>query len=307
MGSRDDQEHFAPPLGPPPLLNQEELKLLVQQGFLLLPLSDPLVSSIQTLFQYLESFYEKPLEEKKAMYPAKFGTEFGFYHVESEKEYVTLRCRTGGQGDTTLEDLATEVWRQSGILLHRILCDIARESGLASSVWDQILDGTLSLPASESDMTHTLLRMFKYYPGQGVAERHTDLGLLTLCVGTRPGLQCLKYGGETDQEPCWVDATGPVVLVGQTLRTLADGLIRAGVHQVVPSPEGRLSIVYTLRHSPRHQIDLERFGLEGSLDPNELWKSLKLGFVNINARKDIRAKMRRELDEKRQACLTGQG
>ncbi|RMZ81722.1 hypothetical protein DV738_g1924, partial [Chaetothyriales sp. CBS 135597] len=297
MDSRDDdqdQQHvFAPPLGPPPLLNQEELKHLVQQGFLFLPLSDSLVSSIQKLFQYLELFYQKPLEDKKAMYPAKLGTEFGFYHVENEKEYVTLRCR------------------QSGILLHRILCDIARASGLASSVWDQILDGTLSLPANESDMTHTLLRMFKYYPGQGVAERHTDLGLLTLCVGTRPGLQCLKCdNGQEDQEPSsyWVDATGPVVLVGQTLRTLASGLIRPGIHQVVPTPEGRLSVVYTLRHSTRHhQIDLERFGLEGSLDPNDLWKSLKLGFVNINARKDIRARMRRELDDKRQGCLTGQG
>ncbi|RMZ86564.1 hypothetical protein DV736_g6205, partial [Chaetothyriales sp. CBS 134916] len=305
MASTGDQEHFAPPLGPPPLLNQKDVILLVQQGFLFLPLSDSLVSSIHKLFQYLESFYQQAIENKKTMYPAKLGTEFGFYHVENEKEYVTLRCRSGDGGDAMLEDLGAEVWRQSGILLHRILCDIARESGLASSIWDQILDGTLSLPANESAMTGTLLRMFKYYPGQGVAERHTDLGLLTLCVGTQPGLQCLKCDGE--QQPYWVDATGPVVLVGQTLRALGNGQIRPGVHQVVPNPEGRLSIVYTLRHSSRHQIDLERFGGEGSVDPTKLWESLKLGFVNINARKDVRAKMRKELTEKRQAYLAGQG
>ncbi|RMZ79045.1 hypothetical protein DV737_g3593, partial [Chaetothyriales sp. CBS 132003] len=305
MASTEDQEHFTPPLGPPPLLNQEELLLLARQGFLFLPLSDSLVSSIHKLFQYLESFYQQTLEDKKTMYPAKLGTEFGFYHVENEKEYVTLRCRSGDGGDGTLEDLAAEVWQQSGILLHRILCDIARDSGLATSIWDQILDGTLALPANESGMTHALLRMFKYYPGQGVAEKHTDLGLLTLCVGTQPGLQCLRCDG--DQQPYWVDATGPVVLVGQTLRALGNGLLRTGVHQVVPSPEGRLSIVYTLRHSSKHQIDLERFGGEGSVDPAKLWESLKLGFVNINARKDVRAKMRKELADKRQALFYSKG
>ena len=189
------------------------------------------------------------------------------------------------------------------MLLHRILCDLARANDLSCSVWDQILDGTLTLPDHQKDMTATLLRMFKYLPNQGFADQHTDLGLLTLCAGTQPGLQCLK---RDEEEPYWVNAD-PVVLVGQTMRILSDGLIRPGIHKVVPSPKGRFSIVYALRHTFKHQIDLERFGGEGTVDPKKMLEVLKTGVVNINAKKDQRDKQRKDLVEKRQADVMGQG
>ena len=302
--SINEAEDFAPPLGPPPLFNEDQLVQLARQGFLPLSLTNELTSDLQCLFQRLEAFYDQDLDTKKFHFPEKLGTEFGYYHIEGEKEYVTLRCRSSFGGDRGLETLAARVWQQAGVLLHRILGDIARATDLPCSVWDQLLGGTLTLPEDENDMTSTLLRMFKYLPDQGLAEQHTDLGLLTLCVGTRPGLQCLK---RDEEEPYWVDAAGPVVLVGKTLTALSNGLIRPGIHKVVPNPEGRYSIVYALRHSFKHQIDLERFGGEGSIDPKKLWERIKAGVVNINATKELRGKMRQERDEKRKADIGGQG
>ena len=304
MSTNESSEEFAPPPGPPPLLNQNQLILLARQGFLPLTLPDLLTSNLQSLFQQLESFYDGSVNTKKLLYPQKLGTEFGYYLVEGEKEYVTLRCRSSSGGDENLETLAAQVWQQAGTLMHRILCDIARANEFPCSVWDQMVDGTLTLPARQDNMSPSLLRMFKYSPAQGFAAEHIDLGLLTLCVGTGPGLQCLK---RDEGEPYWVDAEGPVVLVGKTLRALSSGLIRPGLHKVVPSPEGRFSVVYALRHSFKHQIDLERLGGEGSVDPRELWERLKAGVVNINATKELREKQRKDWDQKREADVVGQG
>ena len=113
------------------------------------------------------------------------------------------------------------------------------------------------------------------------AERHKDLGMLSLVVGRSPGLQVLDPG-----ENAWVEVedegnlpAGSVgrsggltgtLLVGETLAFLSRGRYRGGVHRVVcapapaPSEEGegegkgkgggeeafRYSVVYTLRAAP---------------------------------------------------------
>jgi hypothetical protein len=298
-----ETEHFPPP-GPPPLLDQDELVTLASQGYLPVELSEAFQSDLKALFDALESFHEHSPKDKAALYPAKQGTEFGYYRVEGEKEYVTLRCSSAGRGDAGMEALAAKVWEQAGSLLHRILCDIARATDLPPSVWDEMLDGTLTLPTHEKDVTGTLLRLFKYFPDQGIAGEHTDLGLLTLCVGTRPGLQCLP---RDEDEPEWSNITGPVVLVGQTLRALSKGIILPGIHRVVSNPEGRFSIVFALRHTFKHSIDLRRFGGDDVVDPRKLWEMLKIGVVNVNARKDLRSMQRKHLDEQRLRELAGQG
>ena len=276
---------FVPPAGPPPLLNTEQIETLARQGWLKVPLSATSTANLTKLFTQLSIFCDLPVDQKKATYPEKLLTEFGYYHVQDEKEYVTLRCSQ--HPESAFETIASRVWRDSSSLLHRVLCDIARAAELPTSVWDQVLDGTLSLPETENDMTPTLLRMFRYEPDSGFAGRHVDLGLLTLCVGTKAGLQALDRDADAET---WEDAWEPTILIGKTLQVLTNGLIRPGVHKVVPNSEGRNSIVFTLRHSFRHQIDLDRFGGEGNVDPKELWEQMKDGVVNINARKDFREK-----------------
>ncbi|EXJ92886.1 hypothetical protein A1O3_01440 [Capronia epimyces CBS 606.96] len=300
----DEEEEFIPPPpppGPPPLLREDQLLHLARQGWLFLELPDALSQSMTDLLRHSSQYFDAPDIEKKELYPSKLGTEFGYYPIAEEKEYITLRCRIHTDPNAkakpaaklaaSLEASTVDAWHHAGVLLWRILCDIARASDLDVSVWNDILDGTLDMPDSEDQLTYALMRLFRYFPSTGHAEEHTDLGLLTLCIGDGTGLQVLDRFN-SDQKPAWVD--GPVgthtatVLVGQTLRALSARTMTAGAHRVVGNSQGRQSVVFALRHSTRHDVDFSLFGGEGKLHPTELWKTIQAGKVNINTEKEKR-------------------
>ncbi len=56
-------------------------------------------------------------------------------------------------------------------------------------VLDRVLDGLSPMPANLADATATFLRVFRYESTTGIAQSHTDLRLLTLCVSDGQGLQ----------------------------------------------------------------------------------------------------------------------
>ncbi|EXJ91267.1 hypothetical protein A1O1_04377 [Capronia coronata CBS 617.96] len=304
-----DQTLIPPPPGPPPLLNEDQLLHLAQQGWLFLELPEALAQSTTDLLGRSAAYFDASEVEKNSLYPSKQGTEFGYYHVADEKEYITFRCRvhsnatsnasSPAQLATSLEASTAKAWHDAGLLLFRILCDIARASDLDLSVWDDILDGTLTIPDSRDEMTYTLMRLFRYFPSTGHAEEHTDLGLLTVCIGDGSGLQVLDRFNSSTSNSVWVDA--PVgtrtatVLVGQTLRTLSARSMNAGAHRVVGNSQGRHSVVFALRHSTRHGIDFSLFGGEGRVPSTELWKTVQIGKVNINTAKEAREMQRQKL------------
>lgn len=286
---------------------------LARQGWLSLDLPQTFIETVTDLFASSTNFFTMAGDQKLVTYPAKAGTEFGYYTVPEEKEYITFRCRihsnTSSQSDANsslqkLEDTTAKVWRQAGALLFRILCDLTRWSNLDLSVWDDILDGTLIMPDAESQMTYTLLRLFQYLPTTGVAEKHSDLGLLTMCVGNRSGLEVVDRIASTSEKLAWVcpstETRTATILIGSTLKALSNGIFNTGVHRVVGNPEGRNSVVFALRHSARHDVDFSLFGGEGRVDPHELWRTLKIGIVNINMVKDKREAQRAELRKSRE-------
>jgi len=219
-----------------------------------------------------------------------------------------------------LEGQTARAWREAAVFLHRILCDIARASDLPPSVWDDILDGTLTMPDDESQVTYTLMRLFRYFPTTGFAAEHTDLGLLTLCVGDGPGLQVVNRvaSGSNGKQPVWVDAPAgthqATVLIGTTLYALSSRTLKPGLHRVVGNPDGRSSVVFALRHSTKHNVDFGPFGGEGSATPQEVWMKVQAGKVNINSVKEKRdlqtakfAAERLKAQGLRQATTMGQG
>ena len=291
----DMSDVFLPPIAPPPLLSESELLHLLQFGWLFISITEPLLGRISRLSKEVARFFDRPEEEKKRLYPASQGTEVGFYPVASEKEYVTFRYHVGAIPE--LETQIAQVWAEVSLLLHRILCDIARSSEISTTAWDQLLWDSLELPRSADslDTTTTLLRLFRYYPSGGFAAQHVDIGLLTLCVGDGKGLQVL----DASQQPAqWRDVEGPTILVGETLRVLSDGMIRAGTHRVEPNDVGRTSTVFTLRPSLKSTIDLSTFGFEGQVEAKQLWAAIKDSKVNINATKEIRDQMKAKRDAK---------
>ncbi len=304
-----------PPPGPPPLLSEHQMLQLAQQGWLSLTLTEDLANTAADLFKSSSDFFNLPDEEKVDCYPPKSGTEFGYYSVSAEKEYITYRCRVqtahpshrkGAPPLQQLEDTAAKVWQQCASVLFRILCDLARWSHLDLSVWDNILDGTLTMPDSEVRMTHTLLRLFRYLPTTGSAEMHTDLGLLTVCIGNRGGLEVLDRIQSTDDKPVWVspasESRTATILTGQTLKSLSNGTFSPGIHRIVGNPEGRNSVVFALRHSSRHDVDFGLFGGDERVPAAELWKFLEIGKVNINTVKQRRDAQR----AKHEAFMAGE-
>ncbi|KAL8777973.1 MAG: hypothetical protein Q9213_007625 [Squamulea squamosa] len=291
-------EIFHAPANPPPLLNAEQVLHLAQTGYL--PLSPPpaLEICLQDLLKFDREFFIQSTFCKESQFPTAEGTELGYYHVENEKEYLTFRHQYHSEAAGKLSHAASKFWSTAASLLHRILSDVSSALDIPFSVWDPLLDGCLSMPVSKTETTPTLLRLFDYHPGAGAAEKHTDTGLLTLCIGTAPGLQVWTSSNSAIQpEGTWKDVgTQPTVLVGKTLQWLSAGRVRAGLHRVVPNAQGRQSVVFALRPSLRHpKLDLEPFGEPSVVDLVDVWKETRGSVFNVNAQTKIREEQKRQL------------
>ncbi|KAI9808408.1 MAG: hypothetical protein M1827_007467 [Pycnora praestabilis] len=289
--------YFAPPSNPPPLLTDSQVLAFAQQGHLPVQLSPLLTNLYNALSVDSATFFDQPLDTKIARYPAADRTELGYNSVEDEKEYLSLRCRTSVDPDP-IETVAAEVWQATAAMLHRVLGDLARAMDITHEAWDPMLDGCLSMPPSAKESTPTLLRIFRYLPDSGTADKHTDTGLLTLCVGTGRGLQVLQTTGD-DRNGQWLDAEGPTLLAGKALQVLSGNRVRAGVHRVVGNPAGRSSAVFPLRPSLRNkEIDLALFGGQGTLNVPEMWSKIKSSRYNVNAAKGVREEQKQSLMSK---------
>lgn len=287
MADNDDSDDFAPPPGPPPILTLEQLRHVCRYGWLSYDLPTTLDEQLSQLSRLGSDFFNQDTEQKQRLYPASHGTESGYYHVEGEKEYLTLRRHV--HPNISLETSAAQAWHAIAQVLHRILIDLSRVSDLHPSIWDSMLEGSLSYPGPQTDLNDviTLMRIFRYYPTSGVADPHTDLGLLTLCVGDGTGLEV------RDTAHSWRPAARATILVGETLRKLSSGVIRAGLHRVVGNPEGRGSIVFALRPNLSGHVDLSSFGGEGVVETREFYMDIKGAKYNVNAKHELRDKQRR--------------
>lgn len=301
----DASATFAPPPGPPPFLNYEQQEHLCRQGWLCIDLPLELRNLLQTLSREADTFFDQDDTTKPAIYPSSYGTELGFYRVVNEKEYVTLRRET--HPETALEKLASQAWHTIFHLLYRVLCDLGRSRGLDSSVWSTVVKDSLSFPDASADLDTmtSLLRLFKYYPEGGTAEPHVDLGLLTLCLGDKPGLQVWDYGYPPESrgsgENHWEDAGNRAcILVGDCLRMLLLNTARSGRHRVIANVEGRSSTVFALRPCLKGSIDLADFGagISEVVTTKELYHAVKGSKHNINAAREIREKQREEHRQK---------
>jgi len=295
-----DDDVPPPPSHPPPLLSDSQIQTLAYQGHLPLPLTPSLANLYSRLSAASTTFFDQSIPTKKSLYAPQGGTELGYVSIPGEKEYMSFRALTSHASDSELEQLAAEIWQETYTLLYRVLGDLAYAMGIGHEVWDKVIDGVSPMPRKLEDATPTLLRMFRYDEDKGIAERHTDLGLLTLCVCEGKGLQVMVRGEDGKEE--WTEYSEPTLLVGQTLRLLSGNRVRAGVHRVEGNPEGRGSTVFALRPSTKNEVDMEMFpGGEGKLHMGTLWKTIWSGAYNVNAPKDVRAR------QKERQKMTGKG
>lgn len=296
----DTEDLAPPPPEPPPLLSDEQLIFLSNHGHLQFRLSPSLLILYEHLAAARAAVFEQSSQIKNHDYPATDLTETGYVHVEGGKEYISFRFAMRS-GSDSLELLAQRVWQETCALLHRALVDIARGMGLAYEAWDRIISGCLSMPPIREETTSTLLRTFRYVANSDTAEAHSNLELLTLCVGFGKGLQVLFHDRKIFTSAQWIDVKGPTLLIDQVLRTLSEKRLRAGLHRVTVNSADRQSIVFALRPSLRHDhIDLTLYGDEGSLSMSKLWAEIRGSRFNVNAQKNIRVEQKEHMRLKKE-------
>lgn len=314
------------------------LRFLANEGFLPLDLSDHegMVDTFSDLFLSTSAFFSLPEDNaQKVECLAKDGpaaSEEGYSRIPEEKSILTIK--TSNRCPEILRAEASQAWDLTGTFMESILEAIASILGLDSSVFSPFVKPCKSLPQAER--TPTLLRMFRYDRPEGPdekvnAERHKDLGLLSLVVGHSPGLQarspttdrwvaveednCLPPGLRSRSKG--LTAT---LLVGETLSFLTRDKYKAGVHGVVTAPKAndpyRYSIVFALRPAvaPMFTKDFESPRV-GQFPPNqqangesstELFKRIRTSHWNVNIKPEIRERQK-DKQRRKQLALDGQG
>lgn len=304
------------------------LHFLATEGYLPLALADHpgLVDAYMSLFDRAFRFFALTEDSpQKTDYQAISGpaaSEEGYSRIPNEKSIMTIKW--AGHCPEILYDQAKAAWDLSGDFLNNVSHAIARTLNLEPNVFETLVKPCTTLPDHEKKPT--LLRMFRYDRPAGPdpivnAERHKDLGLLSLVVGHSPGLHVLSRSSglwlPIEEDICLPPGTKTrsrgltaTLLVGKTLAFLTRGQYKAGAHGVVcapPSPENgndpfRYSIVYTLRpavtplFTKHFESDIVgRFPAEHTAEGTssmELFRRIKNSHYNVNVGPEIRDKQK---------------
>ncbi|KAF7350805.1 hypothetical protein MSAN_01642100 [Mycena sanguinolenta] len=245
------------------------LPLFASQGWLSLPLQPALEYHCSTLFSATAYFALPPDAPEKTKYAAPSGTgasDEGFADLAGEKALITIR-RAGSLAP--LPHCAMRLRRR--LELPQL------------DAFDEMSKEAKGMPERGSPRAASLLRLFRYVrpesaSGEGkggervVAEAHKDLGILTLVVGSSPGLDARDAAGRwisVEDAPPFASSQRltTTLLVGQSLTYLTGSLFAAGAHRVsvLPPPSSapedayRYSLVFALRPAPASLISTSVF------------------------------------------------
>ena len=322
--------------------DEDALRFLATQGWLPIVLADHpgFVEAYTALLQAVTAFFALSEDSRhKTDYQAASGaqaSEEGYSRIPDEKSILTIKISDHCPDNLRIE--AERAWDLTGSFLSNILETIARTLELKPDVFVPFVDPCKSLPKERR--TPTLLRMFRYDRPVGPdakvnAEKHKDLGLLSLVVGHSPGLHVLNT-----TSGLWVPVEDDAVLPpgsrtrsggltasllgGETLAFLTRGQYKAGVHGVVcapPSPDFgndpyRYSIVFTLRPAVA-PISTSSFEsrITGNFEDGEksegessaeLFRRIRKTHYNVNVAPEIREKQREE-QKRRVKGMQGRG
>lgn len=321
------------------------LHFLAKEGYLPLALADHpgMVEAYKSLFDQSSQFFALSEDNpRKTTYKAVSGpaaSEEGYSKIPNEKSIMTVKW--AGHCPEILQDEATVAWNLSGEFLNKIMQAIARTLELEPNVFETLVKPCITFPQDKK--RPTLLRMFRYDRPKGSnpisnAERHKDLGLLSLVVGHSPGLHVLSPSSglwlPIEEDICLPPGAKSrsggltaTLLVGETLAFLTRGQYRSGVHGVVcapPSTESgndpyRYSIVYTLRPAVA-PIFTSKFesGIVGQFPEEEraegvssmeIFGRIKKSHYNVNIAPEIREKQKlaQQKGKRTEATHRGQG
>lgn len=316
--------------------DEEALHFLATQGYLPLQLADHdgLVDAYSKLFKLSAAYFDLPEDSpEKTVAQAPSGSrasEQGYSKIGGEKSILTVR--THETCPQMLHDQLSITWSLTGSFLDTVCKSIAATLQLDPEVFTPFTEPCCKLPSGKR--TPTLLRMFRYDRPVGdepivTAEKHKDIGILSLVVGHSPGLQVLDSAANI-WVPVEEDAVVPedaktrsggmtaTLLSGETMAFLTRGKYNAGVHRVLCAPAKddpyRFSIVFALRPAAAPVFtktfesdavgefppDLRMDGQSSAL----FLQQIVATHWNVNIAKYIRDKQQKKLQAQAQSAFT---
>ena len=294
------ESSYAPPPGPPPgapklvefpFLSSDQAQVLYSQGYtrVNLPPDHAIYKAASALFSTSRAFFDRPSEEKQQFHRSNLpsyspidgsnrkgkNSEQGWSRVEGEKEMLTIRTSQSCPPEVT--DNARHLWQECGDFMQAMVHAIEASLGLNSGAFYDVVGEECLLPVNE--IHETLLRMFRYERASDpriVSEKHRDIGIVSLVIGSSPGLEVwddtitrkdpltgiVRKGSwvpieEDSDETKQAGGLTFTFLVGETLTALSNDLYKPGIHRVSVPPADpssstndakyRYSIVFTLR------------------------------------------------------------
>ncbi|KAF2416428.1 Clavaminate synthase-like protein [Tothia fuscella] len=326
----DPEDQYAPPPGPPPnwkppvhhiTFPQEEpshQNTFHIEGWTKLWLP-PEISAINKLFAASNQFFNSPQLDKEKNVLRSANTEEGYFRVEGEKEYVTLRRSDAETCPTQLKEPASEAWREIHHLFHQILLQIEISLEMSTGALTRFALPCAELP--DAKVTSSMLRCFRYEwrhkSEKAVSEPHCDLGLLSLVVSDVPGLfvhsRQTQMWHNAEKDFSCIGPNAATLLTGREMEHFTNGMYKPGMHAVVapPSTKGqpvekhRHSLVFILRAAQDVRIDYTALTSEitGPHPPDrvngetagELFARIRKAHFNVNTTQKERLEQKKKL------------
>lgn len=315
--------------------DDKALQFLATQGFLPLQLADHdgLVDAYSKLFDLSAVYFDLPEDAlEKTAFQAPSGaraSEQGYSKIPGEKSILTVR--THETCPEMLHEQLNHTWSLTGAFLEGICKSIAATLQLDPEVFAPFVEPCCNLPKGKR--TPTLLRLFRYDRPAGQeavvsAERHKDLGILSLVVGKSPGLQVLDTASNA-WIPIEEDTVIPedakvrsssltaTLLCGKTMSFLTRDQYKAGIHRVCCAPAKddpyRFSIVFALRAAPApvftetfESTVVGEFPLEQRMNGQSaafLTQQITATHWDVNIAKDVREEQQNKFRAQVQAAI----
>lgn len=293
----------------------------------------PLQQAYEDLFAASQTFFNLP-DTQKQQWKHKLGSEEGWSKIPGEKEFITLR--TLEYCPEILRGPAKLYWDLMGAHISSTLGRISTNLGLPDGEQEglrQFVGPCGRMQEADADKTATMLRLFRYegWEAKEVAEPHADLGLMSVVVGSVPGLEVWDGFGwfACEKEVEGAGQKGATLLAGRQLEQLSNGRYPAGGHRVVSYgvpgytstsvPEHkhyRFSIVFVLRaHEPVviNSDELETAVTGRWINPlqgvtaGKNYETIRGRHYNINIDMDEREKQRRKVKTLKSEQLPSSG
>jgi hypothetical protein len=332
----DQQQNYPPPLNNvhlPLILPEHQFNLAVQ-GWTTLTFpescavsaeqqrADTIRKSVQSLFAAGHNFFERETEYK-SQFLTKQGSEDGWNSIPGEKEFITVR-RLSHVPDE-IKGPAAEAWAAFGDLLMDTLTEIAKSLGLEPEALVRFARPCSRLEENE---TATMLRIFRYetWEDKVVAEAHNDLGLLSLVVGSSPGLEVyspmIRSYYPIEKSYLDLNSTG-TLLVGRQLQRFSNGRYAPGGHRVMSYPKHhvgangngsvekkyRFSVVFVLRAHYDEVIDVKSLCspitgqnqvVTDGESARQFFTNIRSSYYNINTNIKERDAQKKHINQKKQ-------